>query len=61
MNVYDARMAAAYPRGRRLREADLASWLAAARPHLSGPVLDLGAGTGRFTAALAATGPGPGR
>jgi len=49
-------MAGAYVRGRRLREADVAAWMAAAAPYLPGPggrILDLGAGTGRFTAALA--------
>jgi SAM-dependent methyltransferase len=49
-------MADAYLRGRNLRAADLAAWMTAARPHLPGPagrILDLGAGTGRFTAALA--------
>jgi SAM-dependent methyltransferase len=49
-------MAQAYLRGRNLREADIAAWLTAAAPYLPGPhgrILDLGAGTGRFTAALA--------
>jgi SAM-dependent methyltransferase len=53
---YDAAMAAAYLRGRTLRPADVTAWMTAARPHLptgAGRVLDLGAGTGRFTAALA--------
>jgi SAM-dependent methyltransferase len=55
-SVYDPAMAAAYVQGRSLRAADVAAWMAAARPFLPGPdgrVLDLGAGTGRFTAALA--------
>jgi SAM-dependent methyltransferase len=53
-------MADAYRRGRNLRPVDVAAWLTAAAPYLPGPggrILDLGAGTGRFTAALgAATG-----
>jgi SAM-dependent methyltransferase len=54
-------MAEAYSRGRNLRSADIAAWMAAAAPYLphpssdSGHVLDLGAGTGRFSAALADT------
>lgn len=52
MNVYDPAMASAYLRGRGLRAADLEAWTAAAGPYLRAPVLDLGAGTGRFTAAL---------
>jgi SAM-dependent methyltransferase len=53
---YDASMAAAYGRGRRLRPDDINRWMAAALPFLpaaGGHVLDLGAGTGRFSAALA--------
>jgi len=49
-------MAAGYDRGRRLRPEDLDAWMAAARPFLPGPggrILDLGAGTGRFSVALA--------
>jgi len=45
-----------YDRGRTLPDETLATWMVAARRH-TGPahrVLDLGAGTGRFTAALAA-------
>ena len=55
--IYGARMATAYLRGRNLRPADIGAWMAASRPYLPGPggrVLDLGAGTGRFTTALAA-------
>jgi len=54
--VYSTAMADAYLRGRNLRAADVAAWMTAAAPHLPGPagrILDLGAGTGRFTAALA--------
>jgi SAM-dependent methyltransferase len=54
--VFDAGMAARYDGGRRLRPADVAEWMSAARPYLPGAggrVLDLGAGTGRFTAVLA--------
>ncbi|GAA3339580.1 hypothetical protein GCM10020358_23830 [Amorphoplanes nipponensis] len=53
--VYDTTMAGAYLRGRTLRAEDVAAWMSAAAPHLPGPggrILDLGAGTGRFTAAL---------
>lgn len=49
-------MADAYLRGRHLRPADVAAWMTAAAPYLPGSggrILDLGAGTGRFTAALA--------
>jgi SAM-dependent methyltransferase len=56
--MYDARMAAAYVRGRRLSAGTMDAWMAAAAPYLPGPgglVLDLGAGTGRFSAALAET------
>jgi SAM-dependent methyltransferase len=52
--TYDATMAGAYLRGRTLRPADLGAWMAAAGPYLGERVLDLGAGTGRFTAALGA-------
>jgi predicted RNA methylase len=52
-------MATAYVRGRVLRPDDLAAWMAAARSSLpttaSGRILDLGAGTGRFSTALART------
>jgi SAM-dependent methyltransferase len=54
--VYGESMAAGYDRGRRLRTEDVDAWMAAARPYLPGAggrVLDLGAGTGRFSAALA--------
>ncbi len=54
--VYDELMAASYDRGRRLRALDIDGWMTAARPYLPGVhgrVLDLGAGTGRFSAALA--------
>ena len=49
-------MASAYLHGRNLRGVDVAAWMAAAAPYLPGPggrILDLGAGAGRFTAALA--------
>lgn len=54
--VYDESMAAGYDRGRRLRTHDIDTWMTAARPHLPGAggrILDLGAGTGRFSRALA--------
>jgi ubiquinone/menaquinone biosynthesis C-methylase UbiE len=54
--VYDESMAASYDRGRRLRTLDMDGWMNAARPYLPGVdgwVLDLGSGTGRFSAALA--------
>jgi SAM-dependent methyltransferase len=57
--VYDKSMAAGYDRGRQLRDEDIDAWMAAARPYLpgvDGRVLDLGAGTGRFSAALADAG-----
>ncbi|GAB2606909.1 hypothetical protein Aab01nite_02160 [Paractinoplanes abujensis] len=53
--TYGPSMAAAYDRGRGLRPADVERWMVAARPYLptgDGWILDLGAGTGRFTAAL---------
>jgi ubiquinone/menaquinone biosynthesis C-methylase UbiE len=54
--VYGEAMAAGYDCGRRLRSEDLDRWMEAARPYLpglGGRILDLGAGTGRFSAALA--------
>jgi SAM-dependent methyltransferase len=54
--VYDDAMAAGYEHGRRLRARDIDAWMAAARrylPGVGGLVLDLGAGTGRFSVALA--------
>lgn len=54
--VYDESMAANYDQGRRLRTVDVDRWMTAARPYLPGVhgrVLDLGSGTGRFSAALA--------
>jgi SAM-dependent methyltransferase len=53
--IYDAGLARRYGNGRRLRASDVEAWMAAARPYLGDVVLDLGAGTGRFTAELAAT------
>jgi ubiquinone/menaquinone biosynthesis C-methylase UbiE len=53
---YDASIAAGYGRGRRLRPVDIDRWMRAARPYLpttGSCILDLGAGTGRFSAALA--------
>jgi SAM-dependent methyltransferase len=53
---YSEAVAAAYVRGRRLRTVDIGRWLDAALPYLPGAegrILDLGAGTGRFTGALA--------
>ncbi len=52
---YDGRMAAVYDRGRHLPDHTVALWADAARRHLPStgqPVLDLGAGTGRFLAPL---------
>jgi SAM-dependent methyltransferase len=54
--VFDVELAGRYDAGRRLRPTDIDAWMAAARPFLPGPggrILDLGAGTGRFTHALA--------
>lgn len=54
---YDGAMARDYDAGRGLPEDSLRRWIAAAAGHLSGStrfVLDLGAGTGRFSAGLAA-------
>ncbi|MEV0713163.1 class I SAM-dependent methyltransferase [Asanoa sp. NPDC050611] len=54
--TYDALMAAEYRTGRRLKAVDVDRWMSVARPYLpsaDGLVLDIGAGTGRFTAALA--------
>ncbi|MEU7875994.1 class I SAM-dependent methyltransferase [Dactylosporangium sp. NPDC049140] len=53
---YDQPMAARYDRGRSLQTADVERWMDAARPYLpdaGGRILDLGAGTGRFSTALA--------
>jgi ubiquinone/menaquinone biosynthesis C-methylase UbiE len=50
-------MAQVYDRGRTLPEASVRAWVAAAGRHLpagTDPVLDLGAGTGRFSVPLAA-------
>lgn len=57
--TYGPTMASGYDRGRRLRAEDVDRWMSAARPYLpedGGRVLDLGAGTGRFSDALARTG-----
>ncbi|SFF10900.1 Methyltransferase domain-containing protein [Actinoplanes philippinensis] len=53
--TYGFAMAAGYDRGRGLRSRDLERWMVAARPYLpsaGGRILDLGAGTGRFSDAL---------
>ncbi len=53
---YDGPMAQVYDRGRTLPEASVRVWVAAAARHLPpgpDPVLDLGAGTGRFSVPLA--------
>jgi ubiquinone/menaquinone biosynthesis C-methylase UbiE len=55
---YGGWMAQAYDRGRGLGPEAVEAWRAAASPHLrsgpDGPLLDLGAGTGRFSGLLAA-------
>ncbi|HSS08308.1 MAG TPA: class I SAM-dependent methyltransferase [Acidimicrobiales bacterium] len=54
---YSGRMATVYDAGRRLSTDAVATWMAAAARHVGspqGPILDLGSGTGRFSAALAA-------
>jgi ubiquinone/menaquinone biosynthesis C-methylase UbiE len=53
---YDGVMAQVYDRGRTLPDASVHAWVVAAAHHLApgpGPVLDLGAGTGRFSGPLA--------
>ena len=54
---YEGWMAGAYDEGRRLAPEALAAWGEAARPYLGaagdGAVVDLGAGTGRFSGELA--------
>jgi SAM-dependent methyltransferase len=53
---YDGIMAQVYDRGRTLPDASVRAWVVAAARHLPagpGPVLDLGAGTGRFSVPLA--------
>lgn len=53
---YDGIMARVYDRGRTLPDASVRTWVVAAARHLPagpGPVLDLGAGTGRFSGPLA--------
>ena len=53
---YCGRMADVYDAGRTLSGETVERWMAAARAHVdggAGPLLDLGAGTGRFSAALA--------
>lgn len=57
--TYGPTMASGYDRGRRLRTEDVDRWMSAARPYLpedGGRVLDPGAGTGRFSDALARSG-----
>ncbi|HTZ07872.1 MAG TPA: class I SAM-dependent methyltransferase [Acidimicrobiales bacterium] len=50
---YSGRMAEVYDAGRHLSDGTLSLWTEAAARHLGpGPVLDLGSGTGRFSAAL---------
>src|ERR1700745_1252569 len=54
--VFETGLAGRYDAGRRLRPSDIGAWMSAARPFLPGSggrVLDLGAGTGRVTSALA--------
>jgi SAM-dependent methyltransferase len=54
---YSGRMASVYGAGRRLPPEAMSAWMEAASSHLGaadGPILDLGAGTGRFSEALAA-------
>ena len=54
---YSGRMASVYDAGRHLSAEALALWMDAAARHIrraEGPILDLGSGTGRFSAALAA-------
>jgi SAM-dependent methyltransferase len=53
---YSGPMAQVYDRGRQLPDASIRAWVTAAARHLAagvGPVLDLGAGTGRFLGPLA--------
>jgi SAM-dependent methyltransferase len=53
--TYGPGMASGYDRGRALRAEDVGRWMAAAGPYLPvdrGRILDLGAGTGRFSDAL---------
>jgi ubiquinone/menaquinone biosynthesis C-methylase UbiE len=53
---YSGRMAAVYDAGRRLSAEAVATWMETAARHVGsprGPILDLGSGTGRFSAALA--------
>jgi ubiquinone/menaquinone biosynthesis C-methylase UbiE len=53
---YSGRMAAVYGAGRRLSAEAVATWMETAARHVgspAGPILDLGSGTGRFSAALA--------
>jgi SAM-dependent methyltransferase len=53
---YNGRMAEAYDLGRSLSDATLSVWMDAAAPHIPlghQAILDLGAGTGRFSGSLA--------
>jgi SAM-dependent methyltransferase len=55
---YEGEMAQVYVAGRSLPAESLASWMGALSEHLAGcsaPILDLGAGTGRFSLAIAET------